>query len=245
MHSQYRRMVPGASKALLFVHGILGTPRHFDALVALVPEDTSVFNLLLDGHGKGVRDFSRTSMAKWEAQVREAVWELARTHERIYVVAHSMGCLLTMEAALREPKIAGMFLLAAPLKLFLRPQMVTNSMKVYLDRVAPDDGPGMAAKGCCGITHSRNFLLYLGWVPRFLELFRKIRDTRNLLPDLAIPCFACQSAKDEMVSIRSSEILQSNPHISVTDLPHSGHFYYPAEDQDLLMQAFSEFIRLP
>ncbi len=244
MHSQYRRIVPGATKAIVFVHGILGTPRHFDAFVSLVPEEISVWNLLLDGHGKAVRDFANTSMDKWEAQVREAVADLARTHERIYIVAHSLGCLLSIGEALGEPKIAGMFLLAVPLKLFLRPKMVTNSMKVYFNRVRPHDGPGMAAKRCCGIIHSRNIFLYLGWVPRFLELFRKIRETRDLLPSLTVPCVAYQSAKDEMVSRRSAQLLRSNPHICVEELPHSGHFYYDPADWELLLKAFSDFIRL-
>lgn len=244
MHSECKRIVPGAARAILFVHGILGTPRHFDAFVSLVPEDTSVWNLLLDGHGKGVRDFTNTSMAKWEAQVREAVADLAQTHERVYIAAHSLGCLLSIGEALREPKVAGLFLLAAPLKLFLKPKMVTNSIKVYFDRIRPGDGPGMAAKRCCGITHSRNLFLYLGWVPRFLELFRKIRETRNLLPALTVPSAAYQSAKDEMVSRRGAQILRGNPHIRVTELPHSGHFYYAPADWELLLTAFTDFIRL-
>lgn len=242
MHSEYRRIVPGGETAILFIHGILGTPRHFDAFVECIPETVSVWNILLDGHGKGVKDFSKTSMAKWEAQVHRVATELGQTHREIYIVAHSMGCLLALGEALMQPKIAGLFFLAAPLKLSLKPRMVTNSMKVYLDRVRPDDGPGMAAKQCCGITHSPNFLLYLGWIPRFLELFRKIRETRKLLPGLTVPCTAFQSGRDEMVSRKSCRILRANPHISVTELSHSRHFYYEKADREVLMEAFSDFL---
>ena len=45
---------------MLFVHGIVGTPRHFDFLIDVVPSTVSIYNMLLDGHGYGVRDFSRT-----------------------------------------------------------------------------------------------------------------------------------------------------------------------------------------
>ena len=45
---------------MLFVHGIVGTPRHFDFLIDVVPSTVSIYNILLDGHGYGVRDFSRT-----------------------------------------------------------------------------------------------------------------------------------------------------------------------------------------
>ena len=37
--------------AYIFVHGIVGTPNHFDFLMEYVPEDVSVWKLVLDGHG--------------------------------------------------------------------------------------------------------------------------------------------------------------------------------------------------
>ena len=69
MHKEYKRIVENSPKALLFIHGILGTPNHFDPFMPLVPENLSVYNMLLDGHGKSVRDFTKTSMEKWENQV--------------------------------------------------------------------------------------------------------------------------------------------------------------------------------
>ena len=57
---EYVRIVEGSEYAVLFVHGIVGTPRHFDFLIDVVPPNVSIYNMLLDGHGYGVRDFSRT-----------------------------------------------------------------------------------------------------------------------------------------------------------------------------------------
>ena len=71
-HKEYVRIVPGADTAVLFIHGIVGTPNHFTdliSLVELVPEDWSVCNLLLDGHGGNADDFAATSMKKWKNQV--------------------------------------------------------------------------------------------------------------------------------------------------------------------------------
>ena len=59
MHKEYKRIVNGADSAVLFIHGILGTPNHFKEFIPLVPKEYSVHNLLLDGHGKGVKEFSR------------------------------------------------------------------------------------------------------------------------------------------------------------------------------------------
>lgn len=242
MHKEYKRIADPSDKAILFVHGILGTPDHFKQLMALLPEDISVYNILLDGHGKGVKDFSHASMKKWEAQVAAAVAELGRDHKEIRIVGHSMGTLLAIGQAAANPKITKLFLLAVPLKLALKPQMLTNTLRVYFNKIDPENEAQMAAKKCYGITDSKNILLYLGWVPRFLELFSKIRATRKLIGQITIPCFAFQSAKDEMVSRRSSALLQKDPAISVTELKNSGHYYYETKDLTLIEESFVAFI---
>lgn len=242
MHEEYKRISHPSDKAILFVHGILGTPNHFKQLVAVIPEDISVYNILLDGHGKGVKDFSHASMKKWEAQVAAAVAELGRDHKEVRIVGHSMGTLLAIGQAAANPKITKLFLLAVPLKLALKPKMLTNSLRVYFNKIDPENEEQIAAKKCYGITDSKNILLYLGWVPRFLELFSKIRATRKLIGQVSIPCFVFQSAKDEMVSRRSTALLQKNPAISVTELKNSGHYYYEKQDLATLHSAFSLFI---
>ena len=111
-HKEYLKINPTASIAILFIHGIVGTPNHFNPFIPLVPSTVSVYNLLLDGHGKAVKDFSSTSMKKWEEQVERAVIQLSETHKKIYIVAHSMGSLLAIEQALRNSKVSKLFLLA-------------------------------------------------------------------------------------------------------------------------------------
>lgn len=237
-HSEYRRTVDGADTAVLFIHGIVGTPDHFAPFLPLVPAHMSVLNLLLDGHGKGVREFSRTSMKRWESQVSSAVEELARCHERIILAAHSMGTLLALEQAVRHPKITALFLLAVPVRVRVRGSMAVNAWRLLLDRIGPDDLSARAAKRCCGIRLSKNPFLYLGWIPRYLELFGKIRRTKALLPGLRTPCIAFQSRLDELVSTRSSSILRSCPSVTVEELAHSGHFYYDEGDLTRLTEAF-------
>ena len=242
MHTEYKRMAEGAHKAILLIHGIVGTPNHFKALIPLVPEDMSVYNILLDGHGKGVKDFSKASMKRWEEQVCAAVSDLAKTHKEIYIAAHSMGCLLAIEQAVKRPVIKKMFLLAVPLKLCIKPKMLRNSLCVYLNKVDPNDEELMAAKACYGIKADKNPLHYIGWVPRFLELFSKIKDTRKTVESVRIPCVACQSAGDEMVSNRSKAILEKNPAITVVELKNSGHYYYEKQDYFRMMELFKKFL---
>lgn len=241
-HKEFRRMVEGAETAILFIHGIAGTPNHYTDFVRLVPSGMSVVNLLLDGHGKGVTDFSHTSMKKWEDQVDTAVKELSLIHKQIYIVAHSMGTLFAIEQAIKNETIKKLFLLAVPIKLFLRPQMLSNSLKVYFDKIKPDDRMAIAAKKCCGIKHDKNLLAYYGWIPRYLELFRKIRYIRKCLTLLNTDCTAYQSCLDEMVSLKSITCLKHNSCISVVELKNSCHFYYDESDFSFLLAEFKSFI---
>ncbi len=242
-HEEYKKVVRGAKRAYLFVHGIIGTPDHFDMLIPMLPEDVTVWNLLLDGHGRGPEDFSRASMKKWRAKVKLAVEELAEDHDEIFVAAHSMGTLLTVEQAIVNEKIVKTFFLQSPLRLWIRPRMAKTVMKVYLGKVRDDDAEAVAARHCCGIIHSKNIFLYVGWIPRFLELFEKMRVTRWNLKNFKTPCVACQSRRDEMVSNRSAKLLRKNPNIEVHELAGSGHFYYADEDIAIILREFERFIK--
>lgn len=241
-HKEYIKICDGAETAVLFIHGILGTPHHFDRFVALVPDSFSVYNLLLDGHGKGVKEFSKTSMKKWEAQVTAAVEQLSATHQKIYIAAHSLGTLLAIEQAMKNKQISKLFLLAVPLQIALKPKMFINSFKVYLNRIDPNDEEAVAAKNCCGIENQGNLLSYVGWLPRFLELFAKVRQVRRMINGLDVPCTVYQSANDEMVSIKGMERLKQNPCICVNELKGSGHYYYNREDWSFLLTEFEKML---
>ena len=241
-HKEYKRIVPEAQAAVLFVHGIVGTPNHFAEFVTRVPEGISVWNVLLDGHGGSVRDFSHTSMQKWEAQVRDAVEKLAVSHTEIYIVAHSMGTLFAIDRAIESPTVKGLFLLAVPLKIAPKPRMLSNLCKVYFDKIKPDDEVAQAAKRCYGIAQDKNPFHYLGWLPRYLELFAKARKTRKRIQELQTPCRVYQSARDELVSTASAKWLSKNENLSVVLLQNSGHYYYTPEDFDFLLNEFENFL---
>ena len=242
-HKEYKRINPCARAAVLFVHGIVGTPNHFADFVSLVPENVSVYNVLLDGHGGSVRDFSHTSMQKWEKQMRDAVDELMLSHTEVYIVAHSMGTLFAIDRAIENEAVKGLFLLAVPLVISPKPRMVSNLCKVYFDKIKPDDVVAQAAKRCYGIAQDKNPFHYVGWLPRYLELFAKAKETRRKIQLLQTPCVAYQSAKDELVSHKSAQRLAKNEKISVVELKNSGHYYYAPDDLAFLLRAFENFMK--
>ncbi|MBE6564746.1 MAG: alpha/beta fold hydrolase [Ruminococcaceae bacterium] len=239
-HQEIKRIQQNASTAVLFVHGILGTPDHFRDLLPLLPEETSAWALLLDGHGKDAKAFAKSSMSVWEKQVKQAVEELAATHDRILIAAHSMGTLFAIDEALREPKITGLFLLAVPLYITLKPRAVRNSLKVCFHRV-DHDPYALAAERACSVAIGKNPLACLGWLPRFCELLSKAKRTRPLIERLQTRCTVYHSQNDELVSARSLKHLLENDRISVCILPNSGHYAYAESDAACLQEQFRAF----
>jgi len=241
-HAPYIRMAENADSAVLLVHGIVGTPAHFTDLLPVIPESWSIYNILLDGHGGEVEDFSHTNMKKWETQVQVQLDKILVTHRRVLIVAHSMGTLFAIQEAIRCPdRVMGLFLLNVPLVPFVRPSTWINAVKAALGK-AGNSLSAQAMLADCGVELSPNLLKYLGWIPRFWELLVKIRKTKLLLPRLEVPTHTFQSRHDELVSLRSCNYLEGHPHITNTVLENSGHFGYSGADTTLLRAKLTDML---
>lgn len=240
-HEAYFRISAEHDTVILFIHGIIGTPNHFTDFVKMIPEQVSVVNILLDGHGKGVEDFAASSMKKWKEQVSDCVAQLGETHRRIIIAAHSMGTLFAMQQAIAHPdKIAYLFLFATPLKLFIKPQMLSNVLKVYSGRIKPSDAKGMAAMNAYGIGPDKRLWKYWGWPPRFVELLTEIKHTRRLVTELRTPCDIYLSKKDELVSVNTEKMLKPCGMANVHVLQNSSHMYYDEADYAFMLCEFEK-----
>lgn len=242
-HTEFIREQPGSRTAILFIHGILGTPNHFNNLIRTVPETWSVYNILLDGHGKTVDDFAAVTMETWKTQVHKLVSELSGRYEQLVIAAHSMGTLFAIQEALDNRKIRRLFLIGVPLNVRVRPGIVINSWKVVFGRIREDDAVGMATKLAYSITPDRRLWKYLKWIPNYLALFAEIRSTRSRIADLCVPCVVFQSENDELVAVSSAEYFRGNDQILCRILPESGHFYYEESDAALMERVFHSFTK--
>lgn len=234
-HKPYIRIIEGSRYAVLMIHGIAGTPAHFRDLLPIIPENWSVYNILLDGHGGTVKDFGCSSMKKWKSQTEATLQEIFQTHEKVLLVAHSMGTLFSIQSAIAYPdKISALFLLAVPLRPWVRFSTVLTSLRIALQIAGPEDKAANAMKSATGTALGGNPLHYIRWLPRLVELLTETHATRKCLPQLHTLCQCYQSRIDELVSIRSNKDLQANPCIRLTVLEHSGHFQYGESDMRLL-----------
>lgn len=243
MHTPYKKEIPGARCAILCIHGILGSPAHFRLFFPFFPKEYSVYAVLLDGHGGTTRDFARTSMAKWKKQVDDEVRLLSEMYEAIFIVAHSMGTFFAMRAAIDHPKIKGIFLLATPLKIGVGPEAVVNALKAFFGLHSEKDAVGKAYRNAHSVALSKKPWQYLGWLPRYRELFAESHAARKSIEKVPVPCYVVQSAKDELVSKASLRYIPDSSGITVRVLPEARHFIYSDADMHLLQTAFQNFFK--
>lgn len=239
-HKAFVREVSQSTTAVLCIHGIVGTPDHFQRFIPVIPKEWSIYNMLLDGHGAGVKEFAQTSMAKWRRQVNQMMKRLTKRYENIVIVAHSMGTLFAMEMSLKyKQKVKLLFLLDPPMRIGVRPEACLNAVKIVFNCVSESDRAAMGMKAAYGIEPDWRLWRYLGWIPRYLELFYEVHRARKWVSQINVPCYAYFSRKDELVHKKAYRFMKINPGIHLGRLEQSGHFWYDEKDWEYLLQEFS------
>lgn len=240
-HSEFLRKTENHNIAVLMIHGIVGSPAHFRKFVDLIPQDWTFYNILLDGNGKGVADFGKSSMKKWKMQVNSVVEDLLREHQQILIVAHSMGTLFAIQTAIDNPeRIVGLFLLSVPTRPWIRFSTIRTSLRVLRGKSGEDV---MRMINDTSIKLDKNPLKYISWVPRYAELLVEVHRVRKIIPQLKVPTLTFQSHVDELVSVRSVKDLEGHPFIKNTVLYESGHFDYGEKDVLLIRNKLSDIIK--
>lgn len=243
-HASQIRIAPGAKQAVLFLHGILGTPRHFSHilnLVGCVPDDWSYYNLLLDGHGGTVSDFSRASMKMWKDQVWAVFQELSRNHECVVIVGHSMGTLFALQLAVEFPrKIPALFLLGSPIRPWVSAAGFNCSLRAMFGLCRQDHPAERSILEAGGTVLTKKLWRYIPWIPNMIALLREAYKTEKILPNLQTKTIVFQSRRDEMVSNISGKILAKYAPVNLTTLEDATHFYYPERDKERIYSAFAE-----
>ena len=243
INEEYVREVPGAKTAVVFIHGILSTPRFFEHLVSLVPEDFTVHNVLLDGHGGSVKDFSETSMKVWKHQIKYLVNNLIKTHENIILVGHSMGTLFSIQNAVRVPeKVKALFLLCSPLKVRIHPRSAKYSLRIIFEKTEGADAIESSARKFYSISPDKKLWKYIPWVPKFTALLTEIRKTRGLVESVSAPTYVFHAAHDSLVSRKAIKPFMKNSLIKVTHLTTSYHQYFSEEDDKIITESFAELM---
>ncbi len=228
---------PGAKLLVLFVHGFLGGPGQFQNLVRAVNEaGFAAETLLLPGHGKSAWDFARHPLREWQAEVNAALKRRLSQYEKVVLMGHSMGGLLSVSAFLQEGPAHGLVLWEAPMRLRTTLAGLRNDLAVAL---LPQKWHNAVAQAYRQAANVRFYTPagYLLTVPRTPDLFRLMVRTRRELQRVRGPVLLIQSDADEIVHPDSLSRLTagfSNAEVTVLRLAASWHAYVPTAEQDLL-----------
>lgn len=213
--------------ALVCIHGILGSPRQFDSVGARLFDRCDVIAPVLPGHGGNALDFAKSNMAAWQAAVNQTVDDACRRYDRVILLGHSMGGLLLWKAAMQYP-VAGLVTVAMPLKFRYLPHALFNCLKVAFTK-----RPCLPREMCGVNPHP----LYgcIGWIPRYLELFRKAKVVQGCLTQIQAPVRCFYFERDELCSPASAGCMP--PQIPVRMLSASRHSEWTEETYDAVTDA--------
>jgi carboxylesterase len=109
---------------VLLVHGLNADTSDYAELALLLEAAGCVTeNVLLPGHGPGSRGRAALSNGwfEWSSVVREALRDLKRRSDCVFLVGHSLGGALCLHVAAHEP-VTGIVVMCAPL--YLQPWML-------------------------------------------------------------------------------------------------------------------------
>jgi len=242
-HRTYIKDIDGSDTVVLFIHGFLGSTEHFDRFIALLPEHISVYNILLEGHGGSVLDFARASMSIWKKQIDKIVSTLNKRFKNIYIVGHSMGTFFAMESAIKYDTVKQIFLLQSPLKIGVKPNAAVNTFKSFFN-IFGDDEVSRAYKDSHSVKLNFRIWEYIGWIPRYLELFKEAKAARSTILKLETPCVIFQSARDELVSVKSARYIPDKENIKLFVLKNSAHFIYDKNEFSYLEEMFCKMLEI-
>jgi len=228
-------------KAVLFIHGFMGSPKQFEYLFPVASAHGFFPKaLLLPGHGRTIAEFCKTPAQDWQAHVHKELNALRETYSKILLVGHSMGGLLAVSEAERDAScICGLLALALPLHLRVSLKGICTNIRYIKKRINKTDKFVTAAKAASGVA-GISLLNSIKLLPYVMQLKRLSALARFGLRRFGLPLTIVQSNNDEWVSGKSASyarrILKSP---KIVELCESGHFWYSETDKEIIKEEFA------
>lgn len=244
-HMPFYNYNENSDTMIIFIHGILESPFQFKQLARLaLSKGYAISAILLDGHGKSGKDFANSSLEKWINCVNKEIDKHKEKYNNIILVGHSMGATLSILSYLNHKnKIKGIVAISTPMYVRVKVNIAISSIKIALGKIDENDILTTRAYNAFSVDRSSLFT-YFRWIPRYIDLFKLILKSRNILSNIDVPILVIHTMNDELVSHRSLKLFKKNlkNYNKIVRLQNSGHFYYDEKDLDCLYNEFILFL---
>jgi carboxylesterase len=234
----------GSHTLVVLVHGLCGSPAQMRPIAEdLADGGMDVDVLLLPGHGGGSGAFFAARASDWQDHVDTAVRAGLGRYSAVFLMGHSLGALLCLDAAARLP-VRGVICLGAPMGVRTSRFQLHMGLRVALGRSGGDDEAVRFYRAASGIS-VRCPLEYLLWLPPFARLLVAIARARRSMATCTCPVLVIQSDRDETVSRHSARRIASavGGPVRVVRLSRSLHAYIDPGERPALRELVLSFCR--
>ncbi len=220
--------------ALLFIHGFADTPYIWRRITGHLATNGpfTCRAMRLPGSGEPAAYARQQSLQRWRTHVADEIIRLRETHAAVWLVGHSLGSALALDAALRTSSLVDGVVALAPMLEVSRKRspLLPPGLWFWLARVAlclsPTFESCFSADGVAvddpTFTYTRDrfipFSVYRG-------LFALVRANRKQAAHLRQPLFAVMSGHDSVVdspaALRWCKTCPGPKEIR--ELPEAGH----------------------
>ena len=231
----------GGSSGVLLIHGFTGLPVELFLLGNFLNQKNfTVLCPRLAGHGTSESDLMRTTKEDWFNSVLDGFYILRGVCDKIYVVGHSMGGILTLKLSTQQD-LAKIVTLAAPI-------FIDDGLG--LKNLPPKEFCGNACivqprKKLTDVPPAVNNVYEKTPLVSVHELVDLIDDVKNLLPKVNTPILIMHGEDDHTAQPRSARFIMDNVGSIVKKIitvPNSGHLLPFAENRQFVAEMVLQFL---
>ena len=231
----------GGSSGVLLIHGFTGLPVELFLLGNFLNQKNfTVLCPRLAGHGTSENDLMRTTKEDWFNSVLDGFYILRGVCDKIFVVGHSMGGILTLKLS-TEQDLAKIVTLAAPI-------FIDDGLG--LKNLPPKEFCGNACivqprKKLTDVPPAVNNVYEKTPLVSVHELVDLIDDVKNLLPKVNTPILIMHGEDDHTAQPRSARFIMDNVGSIVKKIitvPNSGHLLPFAENRQFVAEMVLQFL---
>ena len=247
------RTIGSGQTALLLVHGINASPGCFYKMApALADEGFTCRVMRLPGFAEPIERYAEATKEQWLSAVKSELDDLKARHERVVIVAHSLGGAVAISHLLAHPESVDAAVLLAPaVEVSNRrsPLLPTRAWHEIGRRIlwftTITESP--FADGChdpagCGFPGKT------AYTPTSIaqETFELIDANRSRAGELGMPLLMVLASDDPVIDVAAAkEFFSRAPHgdNQLLTVPDSGHMLPVDRDWATIVKAIARFSR--